>query len=60
MLNTSVLLEESVTAQAYRGGWLHTGDVAVQDEDGYFYLLSFSLVSGAAGLSSPAAVQAGV
>jgi long-chain acyl-CoA synthetase len=27
------------TAEAYRGGWLHTGDVAVRDQDGYFYIV---------------------
>ena len=27
------------TADAFRGGWLHTGDVAVEDEDGYFYIV---------------------
>jgi fatty-acyl-CoA synthase len=27
------------TEEAFRGGWLHTGDVAVQDEEGYYYIL---------------------
>src|SRR5690606_21927308 len=27
------------TEEAFRGGWLHTGDVAVKDDDGYFYIV---------------------
>ena len=27
------------TAQVLRDGWLHTGDIAVRDEDGFFYLV---------------------
>ncbi len=27
------------TAEAFRGGWLHTGDVAVQDTEGFYYIV---------------------
>jgi fatty-acyl-CoA synthase len=27
------------TAEAFRGGWLHTGDVAVKDAEGYLYIV---------------------
>jgi fatty-acyl-CoA synthase len=27
------------TAEAFRGGWLHTGDVAIRDTEGYLYIV---------------------
>lgn len=31
--------QPELTEQAFRGGWLHTGDVAVKDDQGFFYIV---------------------
>jgi long-chain acyl-CoA synthetase len=33
------LNQPKVTAEVLRGGWLHTGDLARMDEDGYIYIV---------------------
>ena len=63
----------AATQVAFRGGWLHTGDVAVQDEDGYYYIVDRTrdmIISGGfniyprevedALMSHPAVASAGV
>ncbi|MCC6363988.1 MAG: AMP-binding protein [Bryobacterales bacterium] len=34
--------QPEATAQAIRNGWLHTGDIGMQDEEGFFYLVDRS------------------
>jgi long-chain acyl-CoA synthetase len=38
-LMTGYWRAEAETAQALRGGWLHTGDIGHLDEDGYLYVV---------------------
>jgi len=41
--------DEEATARAFAGGWFHTGDIGVRDDDGYVYIvdrLKDMIVSG--------------
>lgn len=46
--------------EAFRGGWFHTGDLARQDEEGYFYIVDRKkdmLISGGENIYSPEVEQ---
>lgn len=38
-MSPGYLNQPDVTADTYRGGWLHTGDLGRMDEDGYLYIV---------------------
>jgi fatty-acyl-CoA synthase len=39
MVMTGYWNKPEATAEAFRGGWFHSGDLVRQDEDGYFYVV---------------------
>ncbi|MBC2681017.1 AMP-binding protein [Corynebacterium sp. 4HC-13] len=53
--------DEEATAEAFRGGWFHTGDLGVMHEDGYIQLLDRAkdvVVSGGENISTIEVEQA--
>ena len=47
--------DEAATAAAFAGGWFHTGDIGVRDQDGYLFIvdrLKDMIVSGGENIAS--------